>query len=157
MAGVSDEVSAICRVRNRRLFIEDRRRFDEAVSRLDDRWDYEIAVRRLYANRSQQQNRYYWGVVVEMLSEYTGFTPDEMHEWLKMKFIPKKLAVCDGNGEVDGEFVVGGSTRKMTPTQFEDYMRTIREWAAEKLDVVIPDPDGAVLPVASAGGHGWGI
>jgi hypothetical protein len=154
---VADEVVAIGEVRNRRLFIQNRREFDERIARLSPDWQLEISVRRLRANRSIQQSRYYWGVVVEMLSEYTGFTPDEMHEWLKMKFIPKKLAVCDGNGEVDGEFVVGGSTRKMTTTQFEDYMRTIREWAAEKLDVVIPDPDGAVLPVVSEVGNGWGV
>lgn len=156
MASVSDEVSAIAHIRNRRLFIEERRRFDEAVSRLDDRWDYEIAVRRLYANRSQQANRFYWGVVVAVLSEYTGFTPDEMHDWLKMKFIPKKLAVCDGNGEVQGEFVMGGSTRKMNTAQFTDYIETIRAWAASELDVQIPDPNEPLArPVGAT--HGWGV
>jgi len=157
MAGVSDEVTAICRIRNRRVFIEDRRRFDDAVSRMDDRWDYEIAVRRLYANRSQQANRFYWGVVVELLSEYTGFTPDEMHEWLKMKFIPKQLAVCDGNGEVEGEFVIGGSTRKMSTAQFADYIETIREWAASKLGVVIPDPNGEMQSQSATSDYGWGV
>ena len=140
MPGVADEVTAICHIRKRRVFIDDRRRFNDAVSSLDDRWDYEIAVRRLYANRSQQQNRYYWSVVVGHLSDYTGFTPDEMHDWLKMKFIPKKLAVCDGNGEVQGEFVLGGSTRKMNTVQFTEYVEAIRGWAANELDVVIPDP-----------------
>jgi hypothetical protein len=140
MAGVADEVTAICHIRKRRVFIDDRRRFNDAVSNLDDRWDYEIAVRRLYANRSQQQNRFYWSVVVAYLSDYTGFTPDEMHDWLKMKFIPKKLAVCDGNGEIQGEFVLGGSTRKMNTAQFTEYLEAIRGWAASELGVVIPDP-----------------
>lgn len=156
MASVSDEVTAIAQVRNRRLFILDRRRFNEAVADLDDRWDYEVVVRRLHANRSQQANRFYWGVVVDILSEHTGFTPDEMHEWLKMRFIPKKLAVCDDNGEIKGEFVLGGSTRKMSVKQFGEYVDDVRRWAADELGVVIPDPDGVVLP-ATAGGHGWGV
>jgi len=153
---VADEIHAICEVRNRRLFIQNRRDFDERIARLNPEWELEITVRRLYANRSIQQSRYYWGVVVALLSEYTGFTPDEMHDWLKMKFIPKKLAVCDGNGEVQGEFVMGGSTRKMTTAQFTDYIETIREWAASDLDVQIPDPNE---PQARSVGatHGWGV
>lgn len=157
MATVSDEVSALAQIRNRRLFIEDRRRFDEAVGRLDDRYDYEIAVRRLYANRSQQQNKFYWAVVVELLSEHTGYTPDEVHEFLKMQFIPKRLAVADDNGEVKGEFVIGGSTRKMSTAEFGKYIDSIREWAAMELGVVIPDPDGVGLPLTGTHGCGWEV
>lgn len=159
MPSVTDEVYALARIRNRRLYIEERERFNEAVAALDDRRDYEIIVRRLHANRSLQANRFYWGVVVAALSEHTGYTPDETHDLLKMQFIPKKLAVCDGNGEVKGEFVVGGSTRKMSVRAFQDYIETIRQWAAMELGVVIPDPEG-LLPVpvdAVAGGHGWGV
>lgn len=152
---VSDEVTAMAQVRSRRLFITDRRRFNEAVAELDDRWDYEVVVRRLHANRSQQANRYYWGVVVGLLSDHTGFTPDEMHDWLKMRFIPKKLAVCDSNGEIKGEFVLGGSTRKMSIAQFGEYIEDIRRWAAQEIDVLIPDADGGL--VRSIEGYGFGV
>ena len=37
--------------------------------------------------RSNQQSRYYWGIVVQILSEHTGFTKDEVHELLKRKFL----------------------------------------------------------------------
>ncbi len=154
MPSVADEVYGIARVRNRRLFIEDRRRFDDAVAALDDRRDYEVVIRRLHANRSQQSNRYYWAVVVALLSEHTGYTPDETHELLKMQFIPKRLAFLDGNGEVKGEFVVGGSTRKMTTAEFQSYIESIRVWAAQELSVVIPDPNE--VPT-STGVYGWGV
>jgi hypothetical protein len=155
MAGVANEVTALASVKQRRLFIQERRRFDEAIAKLDDRWDYEIVVQRLYATRSLALNRYYWGVIVHELSEYTGFEPDEMHAWLKAKFIPKKLAVCDGNGEIVDELVLGGSTRKMTNAEFQDYCETIRRWAAEKHDVVIPDPESSMA--LTTPGHGWGV
>jgi hypothetical protein len=101
------------------------------------------------AARSVLQNRYYWGVVVDLLSDHTGFSPEELHEILKAKFLPKKLAVCDGNGEVQGEFVIGGSTAKLNKLEFGEYVERIRQWAAESLDVVIPDPDtGAMWPGA---------
>jgi hypothetical protein len=58
-----------------------------------------------------------------------------------MRFIPKKLAVCDGNGEIKGEFVLGGSTRKMNTSEFQDYCEQIRRWAATELGVDIPNPN----------------
>lgn len=157
MANVADEVSALAQIRNRRLYLQDRKRFDDLVGQLDDRYDYELTVRRLYANRSQQQNKFYWAVVVELLSEHTGYTADETHEILKMQFIPKRLALADDNGDVKGEFVIGGSTRKMSTSDFGKYIESIREWAAAELGVIIPDPDGYVTAAGSAHGSGWGV
>lgn len=94
------------------------------------------------ATRSLPANAYYWACVVGTLAEHTGYTPDEMHEVLKAKFLPKTLAVQDKNGEIVGEFVIGGSTVKLNTTEFSDYVRDIKTWAREQLDVEIPDADG---------------
>jgi hypothetical protein len=145
MAAAFEEVYALGRIRNGRLTIDHERAFKQQCSGLDPRWALEITVKRLRANRSNLQNRYYFGVVIATLSEFTGYTPDELHDFLKAKFIPKKLAICDGNGEVKGEVVVGGSTRKMTTQEFSEYCESIKRWAAEDLDVVIPDADQVAL------------
>lgn len=92
------------------------------------------------ATRSLSQLAYYWGVVIEHLSEHTGYTPDEIHEFLKAKFIPKRVAICDGNGEIRDDLVIGGSTSKMDKGTFSEYIEAIRGWAAQDLGVVIPDP-----------------
>lgn len=131
-------------IRSGRLDIRNRKRFSEALRRMRD-GEVLITVTRKHATRSVQANRYYWGVVVDLLSDHTGYTPDEIHEVLKAKFIPKKLAVSDGNGEIKGEFVIGGTTTEMNKLEFGEYITRIREWAAEELDVVIPDPDNARL------------
>lgn len=102
-----------------------------------------LILERVTATRSLQANKFYWGVIVETLSEHTGYEPDEMHEILKSKFLPKKLAVADGNGEIVGEFVIGGSTTKLDKAAFADYLRKIQQWAAEDLGVVIPDAEAA--------------
>lgn len=108
-----------------------------------------VAVTRRKASRSQQQNRWYWGVIVELLSEHTGYTPDEVHEVLKAKFLPKRVALADGNGEVKGEFVIGGTTTTLDKLAFGEFCEAIRTWAADELGVVIPDPDaGAMWPGA---------
>ena len=82
-----------------------------------------------------------WGVVLAMLSEHTGYTVDELHAWAKAKFLPKQMAIAGANGEIVDEYVVGGSTTKLNKLQFSEYVEQIRRFAAEHLDVVIPDPD----------------
>lgn len=103
--------------------------------------DLELVIERKHATRSAAQNSYYWGVVVGLLSEHTGYTPDEIHEILKAKFLPKKLAVTDGNGEIRGEFVIGGTTTRLNKIEFGEFVEAVRRWAAEDLGVVIPDPN----------------
>ena len=141
MPAVCELVVATAVVDGGRLKIRNRRLFDAEIASLRDGWEVQIAVKRLRATRSLEQNAYYFGVVVQLLSQHTGYTPDEIHDLLKAKFIPKRLAVCDGNGVIQDEIVLGGSTRKMNKLEFGEYIDSIREWAAETLDLVIPDPD----------------
>lgn len=103
--------------------------------------EYTVVIDRLHAIRSLEANRYYFGVVLTVLSAHTGYTVDELHEWAKLKFLPKYLALCDGNGEVKGDFVIGGTTTRLNRLQFYEFVESIRRFAAEALDVNIPDPD----------------
>lgn len=144
MPAVMDEVIGVAQVKDGRLFIQNRRAFDQRIARFDDRWILEVTVKRLRATRSQQQNRYWWGVCVDLVSEHTGYSPEEVHEIAKQLFIPKRLAIADGNGEIHGEFVIGGSTRQMNTLQFSEFTERFKQWAAETLDVVIPDPEGGL-------------
>ena len=141
MATVSDLVVASAQVKGGRLHIRNRRAFDDQIAQLPEKWELELLVKRQRATRSQQANRYYWGVVVQMLSEHTGYTPEEVHDLLKMRFIPKRLAVCNGNGVIQDEFVLGGSTREMDTEEFGAYVEEICQWAATDLDLIIPDPE----------------
>lgn len=102
--------------------------------------EYELRLRRQRATRSPAQNAYYW-VVLAQLSERTGYTEDELHEWAKVTFLPKALAFADGNGEVVDERVIGGTTTTLNKLEFGAYVDAIVRFAAEQLDVVIPDPN----------------
>jgi hypothetical protein len=139
MAGVSDLVIGTGHVRKGKLFINHRGHFDRQIAQLDERWQLEIAVSRLRATRSVEANRFYFGVVIAAISEQTGYHPDETHDLMKMLHLPKELAICDGNGEVKGQYVMGGSTRNLNTAEFSAYVSRVQQWAAETLDVVIPD------------------
>lgn len=141
MPAVNDLVVANGTIRNGRVQFANRRAFDSAVSGLRDGLEVEITVKALRATRSVQQNRFYFGTVIHLLSEYTGYSVDEMHEFLKAKFLPKHLAVTNGNGAIVDHLVIGGSTRKLNTVEFNEYIAQIQQWAAETVGVYIPDPN----------------
>lgn len=145
MTSVLDEVYATAQVKRGKLYIQDRERFDHQVQQLSEKWTLEVTVRRLKASRSTAQNRYWWGVCVALVSEHTGYAPEEVHEIAKQMFLPKKLAICDGNGEIKGEFVMGGSTRTLKTDEFKEFTERFKQWAAETLDLYIPDPSEVAL------------
>lgn len=92
----------------------------------------EVTVRKERKGRSPQANRYYWGVVVALLSEHTGYTPEEMHEALKEKFLGEER---DSVGLVKIRSSAG-----LTVDEFIQYTNRIVMWAAQSLGVYIPDP-----------------
>lgn len=83
--------------------------------------------------RSDNQNRYYWAVIVKMLGDYFGYEGDEMHEALKMKF----LVISGGEGRPD---TIKG-TSKLTTIEFNEYIDKVIRWASQEFGVVIPDPN----------------
>jgi len=82
--------------------------------------------------RSRRQLNYYWGVVIPILCESTGYDRDSMHEVIKGKFYPKVEIL---------ETIVPIRSSKMTTIQIEERNNAIREWASEFLDCYIPLPN----------------
>ena len=86
--------------------------------------------------RSIRQNKYYWGVVISMISKETGYTPEEAHEAMKFKF----LSVFDA----DKQLRRVRSTSSLDTAEMEEYLSNIRKWGDEYLKVYIPSPNEAV-------------
>ena len=85
--------------------------------------------------RSEPQNSYLWGVCYKILSEHTGYTPQELHEVFKAKFIgTKKIKV----GETTTESPISSTT--LSTTDFMAFIADIQRTAAE-LGCYVPDPN----------------
>ena len=91
----------------------------------------EVTVRERTTRRSDQQNRFYWGVVVELLADHCGYSKDEMHDALKLKFL-------GGNPDEKG-LVKMKSTTSLSTNDFVRYTNEVIRWAAT-LGCYIPDP-----------------
>lgn len=128
------------RVEGGKLQVRNRKWLEGRLRKLRD-CEVSITVERLHATRSLAQNAWYFGVVLAALEDHTGYGKDELHELMKQMHLPRHRAICDGNGEVKGEFVIGGTTTRLNKVEFGEYCERIRKWAAEQLGVNIPDPN----------------
>lgn len=90
-----------------------------------------ISKKTLKKQRSLEQNAYYWGVVVKILSDDLGYTPNEMHEAIKFQFLVDQTRLLP--------FIP--STTDLDTAEWESLMTRIREWASSSFNVYIPSPN----------------
>lgn len=91
--------------------------------------------------RSNPQNRYYWGLVIPLVKNGikemgTELTSEETHEFLKAKFNTSEL-VNEATGQTE---YLPRSTTILTKLAFSEYIQKIQQFAAEFLNIFIPDP-----------------
>jgi len=140
-----------CTLRNGRIEVRDRVRLRQYCQRFRDGQDLELVIRSRTRRRTNEQNRYYWGVVVRELSLATGqpaqaYREDGLwiagvHDVIKAKF----LTVRDPVLGVD----VVRSTASLSTREFNHLIEQVREWAASGRDfepVYIPAPNEVILP-----------
>lgn len=93
--------------------------------------------------RSSQANRYYWGVVVELIAlglldcgwEPRECSPPAVHDLLKREYLSEQKHAKDGVllNRVK-------STTELSKEEFGAYVEHCQRFAAENLGVVIPSP-----------------
>lgn len=128
-----DTTTIFAKVEDQEIIPNDKDKFWDTLEDLEGE-DIVMEIGRQYGKRSNQQNKYYWGVVVKEIAEETGHSPKEIHKVLKQKFLPKM--------NVLGYDIVK-STTELSTQDFEEYLRKIREWAAtgQGLGMYIPEPN----------------
>jgi hypothetical protein len=123
------------------LKLADKPRFSTYLRTLPD-GEIEVIVRRISKTRSKRQNSYYWGVVLQIISDITGNSTEEVHEILKFHvfriFLTKWITFNDE------EIEVVRSTTDLNTVEMEDYLSKIRQWAAQELQAYIPLPNEVV-------------
>lgn len=105
------------------------KRFFQTI-RIDGRYIWPMPEKEK-KTRSVQQNKYYHGVVCKLISDYTGYMSEEVHQILAENFL---------SYERDGRTFTK-STTKLKTADFEDYMEKCRRWAAMELQVYVPLPN----------------
>ena len=102
--------------------------------------DYIVDVKKQRNNRSNMQNNYYWKCIVQELSDFTGFFPDEMHDILKVKFSTEWQTIELSENKTIGIQTLN-STARMNTKEFELYTEQIRIWALSDLGIRLMLPN----------------
>jgi len=108
---------------------------------------------RAYRERSNEQNAYYWHVIIgdpggefrkgTGLCGELGYTSEEMHEILKYKFLTEiRELVREKEGvKTKKLIIVPLTTTDLSTIQFEDFLSSIRAWASNELSIFLPAPN----------------
>lgn len=100
----------------------------------------QVEIKPYVAKRSLDANNLYWQWL-ETISEYTGYTKDEMHDVMRARYLPLKFR------EVDGlKLTELTSTTTLNTKQFSDYMREIEAFAVEN-DIRLPYPEELIYSI----------
>lgn len=136
------KLEAIGIVENGALQIYHRKVFDAMLERFNGK-EVRLQVTKKRKNRSNPQNKYYWGVVIPIIQnglfETQGewINANETHEFLKTNFNYKEL-VNESTGEV---LKLAQTTTTKTTVEFEEYLDKCRAFALEFLNIEIPLPN----------------
>jgi len=86
-------------------------------------------------DRTLRQNSYLWGVVYTIIAAETGHTTEEIHEWCKWHFLPRRY-VTVGSKTCEA----AKSTTTLSTDEFSKYVEQVRAFAGAELSISIPDP-----------------
>jgi hypothetical protein len=106
--------------------------------------EIEITIQRKRKRRSNEQGRYYFGVIVAiwrgLFRDEWGdiLTVDETHERLKELFGHKEERVVESTGEV---LSITRSTTTYTTTEMMEYQMKCQREAFDMFGATIPDPN----------------
>jgi hypothetical protein len=116
---------------------DDKRKLFSVLKNL--KGSFAVSLKKNKAQRTLQQSRYYFGVVLAYLSEETGFTKDEAHQLMQRMFLKYAKDVSDGTSEM---FV--RSTTSLNTVEMNEYIEQIRIFAVSELGCYIPEPNEIV-------------
>lgn len=92
-----------------------------------------LVVKKKWNKRSLSQNAYFW-LCMQVLAEYTGHTPEELHVIVKGLYCPKKEVKMGKKS-----YSIPKGTSELTKGEFVELMLNVNVMASD-LGVVLPDP-----------------
>ena len=93
-------------------------------------------------SRFTRQNSYMWSVVYQAIADYTGHSTEEVHEFCKQMFLPRKFVQI---GKRERE--VTKSTTDLGTVEMEEYLMRVRVFANQELGIIVPLPNEHGLPI----------
>lgn len=139
---MSREAEFTCKVSGGRIPASVAAKIAEVVRRMDGK-TLRFSIGEVKRKRSNNQNSYMWGVVIEHITQAfrdagNPVDKDDVYAFLKAHVwkLSQVFVTCEG------EVLRGpGSTRHLSTTEMEARLEEARAWAAEVLGISVPLPN----------------
>ena len=118
-------------IKNVKLILNNERTFNDNLNIFEGE-EIEIRIKVRTNNRTIEQNSLYWKWI-NIMSEETGFTKEEMHELIKYKFLKRTSINNNGVEEVKLK-----STTSLTVKEFTKLMDDVLYWSNNTLNINLP-------------------
>lgn len=103
-----------------------------------------LTIERQFKKRSGQQNRYFHGLVIPLIQQRLqelGWKEAISETWVK-DLVKLQCLKTETVNELTGEVMPSiKPTSGLSTSEFMELLADIQQWAAEKLDLYIPDPN----------------
>lgn len=113
-----------------KLTLQNQDKFDTYLLSLGEK-EVAVIVKTWRKPRSIQQNKFLWAVPYQLISETTGYTREEVHDAMRMLFLRDE----------DRIIPTLKSTTQLSTVEMNEYWAKMQQFAAEKLNLNIPDPN----------------
>ncbi len=117
----------------KRIKIANEKYYHYLVSKFELKDEVWLTVENKRSHRSLKQNNLYW-VYLTAISEHTGHTEEELHEYCKINFLSKRQIILKGK-----QYALTGSTTKLSKGEFVEFVMKVQAFASS-LGIVLPDP-----------------
>ena len=142
-----NKIDVVSKVKGSRL-VGNKKAVSAALSAFEGK-EVVLTIERKRNRRTNPQNRWYWGVAVELVRNQLkecGYqvSKEETHELIKIQMTKRdpetmlKEFVIESTGAVIKSM---RSSADLTTTEFMAFKESIQQWAIEVLDLYIPDPN----------------
>lgn len=115
-----------------RIRLRNQKAFEAFSAAMREGQEFLVTFERAHATRSLDQNAVYWAGYVHPIAEYTGYTPKEVHAYLKRRFLPKqKIEIVDKRSGVvvDQVDLESLTTTTLNKVEFSEYLSEIKDFA----------------------------
>ena len=119
---------------NQKLVLNNKNDFKSQLLEFEGK---EVVIKIIQRNnkRTNDQNSLLW-TWLNILSNYTGYTKEEMKEMLQYKFLKREKVNNKGKIEV---YLKGTST--LSKKEFNEFMNEVSIWSNSTLKIILPSND----------------
>jgi len=118
-------------IKNHKLILNNKEQFNKQLIELEGK-DVVIKIVERNNKRTNDQNSLFWNWI-KILSDYTGYTKEEMKEMVSYKFLKRERVDNEGYTET---YLQGTST--LSKKEFNDFMNDVSRWSNTTFNISLP-------------------